>query len=160
MVRTYLLLGSNEGDRANFLENARHRIAILAGKPAGASSIYETAAWGKTDQKAFLNQVLAVDTNLGASLLMDTLLAIENSLGRKRPSEKWTSRTIDIDLLFYGDSVIKQPDLTVPHPAIAERRFTLVPLAEVANSLVHPVSNKTVEEMLKECTDALEVKKI
>ena len=160
MVRAYLLLGSNEVDRANYLENARFRISLLAGKLTAASSVYETAAWGKTDQGPFLNQVVAVDTELGPELLMQTLFAIENSLGRKRTVEKWAPRTIDIDLLFYGDEIIETPALTVPHPEIAARKFALVPLAEVANGLVHPVLKKKMAELLTECTDELAVEKM
>jgi 2-amino-4-hydroxy-6-hydroxymethyldihydropteridine diphosphokinase len=159
MIRVFLLLGSNEGDRTAFLSAARAQIEAAAGKVISISSVYQTAAWGKTDQAAFLNQVIAVDTKLEALVLLGTLQTIERAMGRKR-KEKWGSRTIDIDILFYGDAVINTTELIVPHPGIPERRFTLVPLVEIAPDLLHPVLKKTVRELLGECGDGLEVEKI
>lgn len=156
MVRAFVLLGSNEGERATYLENARFRISQLAGKLFAASSIYETAAWGKEDQASFLNQVVGIETSLSPRLLLETLLAIEDSLGRTR-TEKWAARTIDLDILFYGDQVVEEPGLVIPHPAIEQRRFTLVPLAEVAPVFIHPVLKKSMKELLVECNDPLEV---
>lgn len=156
MVRAFVLLGSNEGERATYLENARLRISQLAGKLSAASSIYETAAWGKEDQASFLNQVVGIETSLSPGLLLETLLAIEDSLGRTR-TEKWAPRTIDLDILFYGDQVVEEPGLVIPHPAIEQRRFTLVPLAEVAPVFIHPVLKKSMKELLVECNDPLEV---
>ncbi len=156
MVRSFVLLGSNKGDRDTYLENARFRISLLAGKLFTASSIYETAAWGKEDQAPFLNQVVGIETSLAPGLLLETLLAIETSLGRTR-TEKWATRTIDLDILFYGDQVVDEPGVFIPHPAIEQRRFTLVPLAEVAPAFIHPVLKKSMEELLVECNDPLEV---
>ena len=158
MARTYLLLGSNEGDRENLLENARFRISLLVGKSVTTSGLYETAPWGKEDQPSFLNQVMITETPLDPDLLLTTLLAIEKSLGRVR-NEKWGPRTIDLDILFYGDQIVQKENLTIPHPAIAERRFTLVPLADIAPDFVHPVSMKTMKQMLDECGDQHEVKR-
>ncbi len=159
MIRAFLLLGSNVGERKNFLENARMRIHLLAGTVVKSSAVYETAAWGKTDQPAFLNQVVAIDTALSADLLLVTLLAIENSLGRIR-DQRWAPRTIDIDILLYGTEVINQPDLIIPHPALSERKFALIPLAELIPDVIHPLTGKTIATMLEECTDVLGVDKI
>lgn len=158
-VRTYLLLGSNQGDRQTFLNAARVRLEILAGPLVAQSAVYSTAPWGKTDQPEFLNRVVVLDTRLDPSLLLTTILAIEKSLGRTR-SEKWEPRTMDIDILLYGDQVVHEPGLDIPHPAMAERRFVLTPLAEVAGDVVHPVTGTTISEMLLQCPDTLEVKRI
>lgn len=158
-VRTYLLLGSNQGDRQTFLNAARVRLEILAGPLVAQSAVYATAPWGKTDQPEFLNRVVVLDTRLDPSLLLTTILAIEKSLGRTR-SEKWEPRTMDIDILLYGDQVVHEPGLDIPHPAMAERRFVLTPLEEVAGDVVHPVTGTTISEMLLQCPDTLEVKRI
>lgn len=156
MVRSFVLLGSNKCERDTYLENARVRISLLAGKLFTASSIYETSAWGKEDQAPFLNQVVGIETSLAPGLLLETLLAIETSLGRTR-TEKWATRTIDLDILFFGDQVVEEPGVVIPHPAIKQRRFTLVPLAEVAPAFIHPVLKKSMELLLVECSDQLEV---
>lgn len=157
-VRTYLLLGSNQGDRQTFLNAARVRLDILAGPLVAQSAVYSTAPWGKTDQPEFLNQVVAVDTLLDPSLLLTTVLAIEKSLGRTR-SEKWEPRTMDIDILLYGDRIVHEPGLDIPHPAMAERRFVLTPLAEIAGDVPHPATGTTISEMLLRCSDPLGVEK-
>lgn len=130
-----------------------------AGKVTAKSSIYETAAWGKADQPSFLNQVVEINTKLLPDQLLSVTQAIETGLGRKR-KERWGPRIIDIDILFYGDHIINLPDLIIPHPAIAERRFTLVPMNEIAAELIHPVHMKAIHQLLKMCADPLEVKKL
>lgn len=152
----YLSLGSNLGERAESLASARTRIGILVGKLETASSIYETAPWGKSDQPPFLNQVIAVTTKLAPKVLLDTTLAIERSLGRVRGAPLGP-RTIDIDILLYGDQVVNEADLVIPHPAMAERRFVLTPLTEIAVGLKHPVLGKTISELLASCQDPLSV---
>ena len=155
-MQAFLLLGSNKGDRADYLARARHAIGNRAGNMLSASSVYETAAWGKPDQPPFLNQVVMIETELLPRELLAEALSIEMALGRK-PGEKWSQRIIDIDILFYGGLVVQQEDLIIPHLLIAQRRFTLVPLAELAPDFQHPVLKKTIRELLNECDDTLGV---
>ncbi len=156
-VTAYLLLGSNLGNRVALLRDARARLAATAGRVAAASALYETAAWGREDQPAFLNQALAVETFLPAGELLALCLATEQQAGRQR-LERWGSRTLDVDILLYGPVIIDQPDLTVPHPRLAERRFALVPLAEIAPHLAHPALGLTIADLLARCPDPLPVR--
>ncbi|MEJ7681846.1 MAG: 2-amino-4-hydroxy-6-hydroxymethyldihydropteridine diphosphokinase [Segetibacter sp.] len=158
MNDVYLLTGGNMGDRLMNLQQAYYKIKKEAGTILKKSAVYETAAWGLTEQNAFLNQVLLVSTSLDAKKLLQTLLHIEQELGRKR-IEKMGPRIIDIDILFYNNEIISTPDLTVPHPQIANRRFVLTPLNEIATGFVHPVLQKTIAELLEVCPDDLEVSK-
>jgi 2-amino-4-hydroxy-6-hydroxymethyldihydropteridine diphosphokinase len=158
MNNTYLLTGGNIGDRAMHLEQAYELIGKNIGTVLKKSGVYETAAWGVTDQNAFLNQVMLVSTTLPPEELLQSLLDIEQQLGRKR-AEKMGPRTIDIDILFYNKEIISSPSLTVPHPQIANRRFVLIPLNEITPGFVHPVLKKTVAELLEICPDHLEVRK-
>ncbi len=155
----FILLGSNLGDRAHALLVARQEVSITAGAIVQLSSIYETAAWGNTSQPGFLNQVMEIETLLSPSELMSELLSIEEKMGRVR-SERWGPRVIDLDILFYGDIVVQTETLTIPHPAIPSRRFTLAPLNEIAPGLVHPILGTTVRELLFSCQDALDVKRV
>lgn len=154
----YLLLGSNLGDRANLLREARTQLALDAGEIVAESSIYETAAWGREDQPAFLNQALAVNTWLRPEELLAACLAVEQLAGRQR-LERWGSRTLDVDILLFGQHVIHSPTLTVPHPRLPERRFALLPLAEIAPGLCHPESGLTIRELLARCSDLLPVQR-
>jgi 2-amino-4-hydroxy-6-hydroxymethyldihydropteridine diphosphokinase len=158
MNKTYLLLGSNMGDSEHYLAEAEANIAREVGSVLRSSGQYATAAWGKTDQPDFLNQVLLVGTHLSAEKTMHTLLNIETAMGRIR-TEKNAPRIIDIDILFFNDAVIHQPELTIPHKEIPNRRFVLVPLNELAPQLVHPVLKKTIHELLRDCADKLPVEK-
>lgn len=155
----YLLLGTNLGDKKSNLTQAKKAINKQLGTIVSESAIYETAAWGKTDQPSFLNQVVQVDTDLTATELLEGISNIEKSLGRKR-IEKWGERIIDIDILYYEDSVINMQNLQVPHPGIPTRRFTLIPLVEIAPNFVHPSLNLTNQQLLKKCDDPLEVRKL
>lgn len=159
MKGIYLLLGTNLGDREENLAAARNLMLEREIAVKAISSVYETAAWGIEEQPGFLNQVLEVATDLSPEALLKTLLGIELEMGRVR-IEKWGERLIDIDILYYQDQVIDTPELKVPHPEIPNRRFTLVPLVELAAEEVHPVSGKTQEELLAVCPDTLDVKKI
>lgn len=158
MNDTYLLTGGNIGDRLQYLQQACKSIEKQAGKVLKKSAVYETAAWGLSNQNSFLNQVLLVSTPLPAEELLQTLLHIEQQSGRKR-IEKMGPRTIDIDILFYNNEIITTPDLTVPHPQIANRRFVLTPLNEITPEFVHPALQKTIAGLLEICADKLEVKK-
>ncbi len=155
----YLLIGGNIGDRKQHLAEARQLINEHAGTIIKASSLYETAAWGIEDQPDFLNQALALQTTKGPLDLLDTLLDIERTMGRRR-NEKYGPRTVDIDILFFGNKILDHPDLVIPHPRMAQRRFVLVPMNEIAPDLMHPIQQVSINKMLANCTDPLNVKKI
>ena len=152
----YLLLGSNLGDRAAHLLAARTHLAATAGEIVAASALYETAAWGREDQPAFLNQALALRTELSPEQLLAQCLSAERSAGRQR-QERWGSRTLDVDILLYDNAIINQTGLTVPHPRLPERRFALVPLAEIGGQLLHPARGLSIAELLAQCPDTLPV---
>ena len=148
MPVAYIALGSNLGDRGQMLSFAGDRLGRL-GRVVARSSVYETEPVGYRDQPAFLNAVLALDTQLEPLPLLHALLAIERELGRDRSHGVANGpRTVDLDLLLMGDSVVAQEELTLPHPALADRRFVLAPLAEIAPQLRHPQSNQTMAELL------------
>jgi 2-amino-4-hydroxy-6-hydroxymethyldihydropteridine diphosphokinase len=157
MPTAYLLLGSNLGDRHQRLRDAVTGITLL-GTIAQVSSIYRSAAWGNTDQPDFLNATVELETALGPRQLLEAILGIEESMGRIR-KEKWGSRVIDIDILFYDGIVIREEGLIIPHPEIQNRRFTLAPLAEIAPALKHPLTGETIETLLAKCNDNLIVEK-
>lgn len=157
--QVFLLLGTNIGDRNRNLLVAKELLEITVGKILKRSSTYETAAWGQPDQTSFLNEVVEIATRQNPNDLLTALLSIEEQMGRVR-KEKWGPRLIDIDLLFYGDIVIESESLRVPHPQLHKRRFTLVPLAEIAADLIHPVSHKSIRRLLDECQDQLPVHKV
>ena len=159
MNNIFLLLGSNLGDRKLFLKQAIDHIEAKIGPVVKLSSVFETQSWGKTDAPDYLNQVVQLHTLLPARILLEKILAIEILLGRER-KEKWGSRTIDIDILFYGDEAIQEPDLQVPHPELHKRRFTLEPLAEIAADFIHPVLHKDILRLKNELIDDLIVKKV
>ena len=144
----YLSLGSNIGDREAHLREAIRRLETT-GKVSALSSFYETEPVDFTQQALFLNCAVRLETSLAASDLMSRLLEIERELGRERVLKKGP-RTIDIDILLFGDLVVNSAELTIPHPAMAERRFVLEPLAEIAPGVVHPVLKKTVWKLLAE----------
>jgi len=157
MPKVYLLLGTNVGNRLENLNVAFALIESKIGIITTSSSIYETVAWGNTQQQAFLNQAIVLETEFAILDLLKTTQTIETTIGRIK-TEKWGPRIIDIDILFYGDEIIDEPQLKVPHPFIQERRFTLTPLCDIAPSFKHPLLNKTMEELLDICTDNSEVK--
>ena len=156
MAVVYLSLGSNVGDRLANLQHAARRLhahVIIT----QVSSVYETEPVGNTAQPWFLNAVLEGFTDLSPAALLDCVLAIEHSLGRMRSTPN-APRTLDIDILLYGDEVIATPDLTIPHPRLTERGFTLCPLAEIAPHAVHSICGRTIEEILAAATDLEETR--
>lgn len=155
----YLLIGGNLGNRQENLATARFLIGKHCGQITRESSVYETAPWGKIDQPGFLNQALEVNTGLNARQLIRRILKVEKSMGRVR-KEKLGPRVIDIDILLFNDEIQDISFLKVPHPEMQYRRFVLIPLSEIAAEIVHPVLKKNISELLHDCTDELDVKKI
>ena len=155
----FLLLGTNLGDRFKNLETAKRLITVQAGNVEQRSSIYKTAPWGQADQPEFYNQVIKISTIHEPEQLLSRLLDVEKQIGRTR-HEKWGSRIIDIDILFFDQVIVKADGLTIPHPAIQARKFTLVPMAEIAADYVHPVLKKDIRTLLEECHDTLAVELI
>jgi len=149
-MRAYVGLGSNLGERESHIRLALEQIARLPETALGrVSSLYDTAPVGELDQPNFLNAVAALETDLTARQLLWNLLLVERRLGRVRtPGTRYGPRTIDLDLLLFGDLVVDEPGLVVPHPRFRERRFVLEPLAEIAPALVDPVSGLTIAELL------------
>jgi 2-amino-4-hydroxy-6-hydroxymethyldihydropteridine diphosphokinase len=153
----YLLLGSNLGDRKRILSAASVQLEEAVGPLLSSSALYEPSPWGLTNQPAFLNQVLCLETQLSPEEVLQQTQRVENQLGRER-KEKWGARLIDIDILYYGQQIIRTDRLTVPHPFLHERRFTLVPLAQIAPDFVHPVLGLSNLILLEQCEDTGEVK--
>lgn len=155
----FLHTGSNLGNRLKNLDLACQKIKIEIGKIIQKSSLYETEAWGVENQPDYFNQALKVETILSPLVVLDKIGKIEQDLGRNR-TIKWSSRIIDIDLLFYEDLLIQSPNLTVPHPRIGERNFVLIPMSELAPNLIHPVFGKDILTLMAESDDKCEVRKL
>ena len=158
MIELYTLLGGNLGDKKKIFEEARELLGERIGKISALSSVYETEPWGFESEDIFWNQVLKMETELSPEEILAKIQQIEQDLGRIRKENQFSSRIIDIDILFYGDQIINQENLIIPHPRIQERKFTLVPLCEIAPELLHPVLKKSIGQLLKECPDRLNVK--
>jgi 2-amino-4-hydroxy-6-hydroxymethyldihydropteridine diphosphokinase len=155
MKGIFLLLGSNLGDKEKNLNKALELLNNGEIMITDYSTVYETEPWGKSDQEWFLNVVVRIDTLLSPEKLLDTCLEIEKELGRER-KEKWGERIIDIDILYYDNLEISSPILAIPHPGIADRKFTLIPLVELVGNELHPILGVTQKELLAHCTDPLE----
>ena len=155
MIRCYLLFGSNQGDKKDLLEQACTLINNRCGMVSERSSCYLTEPWGFEADEWFLNVLLAVDTELEPDDLMDQLMAIEKELGRVRFPEAtgYHSRTVDLDILYYGDHILETEKVTVPHPRLHLRKFALIPLCEMIPDFLHPIFNLSQKELLDQCPD-------
>ena len=155
MTTVYLGLGSNVGDREGYLRRAVSALSHLeACGIRSLSSIYETEPWGNRQQGLFLNQVVAMDATLNPATLLEHCQAIERSLGRRSGGKRWGPRTVDIDMLLFGEEIVKNDVLQIPHPRLAERQFVLVPLHEIAPEIRVPGLEETVENLLRSCPDS------
>lgn len=159
MKSAVLLLGSNLDDREQYIRDAARHIENKIGNISRLSHLYETEPWGFSSEQHFLNQVLVCETTLEPTALLSTIKGIELYMGRERTgSGGYRSRKIDIDILFYEDKYVESPELTIPHPRLHERNFTLVPLQELMPDYMHPVFKKTIRELLQTSPDQLQVK--
>ncbi len=157
-ISAYLSLGSNIGNRESYLGDAIAQLRAL-GHVAAVSSLYETEPVEFTDQPRFLNCVVLLETNATPAQLLANLLAIEQEMGRVR-NQKKGPRTIDIDILLFGETILDSPDLTIPHPAMHQRRFVLEPMAEIAPEVQHPILKETMRRLLEELPAGQTVRKL
>ncbi len=162
METCYVLFGSNMGDKEKIFAEACLYINNRCGAITAVSSSYESEPWGFEADEWFLNRLIVVDTELEPEALLRELLAIEAELGRVRHPEAggYTSRTVDLDILYYGSRIVLTDSLTIPHPRLHRRRFALLPLCELAPQWVHPAFNLTQAELLRRCPDMSEVRKM
>jgi 2-amino-4-hydroxy-6-hydroxymethyldihydropteridine diphosphokinase len=158
--QVYLCIGGNLGEREENLEETRMFVTFNMGDILAQSSVYESPAWQMENEPAFLNQVLLIETELSPKDLLAEIRELEEYYGRERSTEAYLSREMDVDVLFYGDFVSDDPKFVVPHPRMQDRKFVLVPLREIAPEFMHPVLNKSVTQMLADCTDTAEVKEV
>lgn len=149
----YIGIGSNQGHRKEYLEKAIKRIKESVGEIRAISPVYETPPWGFKAEQWFYNQVLAIETTLKPTIVLTTLQTIESELGRTRSIEGYSSRTIDLDILFFNSKIIKTETLTVPHPKLHKRNFVLYPMNDIAPNFRHPEFYKTINELLKSSPD-------
>lgn len=156
----YLLLGSNIGDRLEWLKKAREGIEKTIGHIYTQSSVYQTEPWGFSHKEDFYNQVIIATSDLHPAQILKGCLQIEKTLGRRRKKRGYEARNIDIDILIIDDLIIETEGLKVPHPRLHERLFTLVPLCELAPYLIHPVLKKSMNQLLLECNDKNRVSRI
>lgn len=154
----YLHIGSNLGNRKDYLDRAIQLIREQIGEIPKLSHVYETEAWGKTDQPAFLNQALQIQTQLFPDELMNQLKKIEEQMGRIR-QEKWGPRLIDLDMIFYDDLIFEIEGLIIPHPRMHIRNFVLIPMMDLNPDFSHPIFRQTIRELKAWCQDDLEVKR-
>jgi 2-amino-4-hydroxy-6-hydroxymethyldihydropteridine diphosphokinase len=160
MATIYLLLGGNIGDKERIFSEVRTHLNNRVGEIQSQSAVYETEPWGFESTDLFWNQALEISTGMTPEDVLAVIQKIELELGRIRNHSQYSSRLIDIDILFIGDQIINQENLIVPHPRIQERKFVLVPLCEIAPELIHPVFQKSISQLLEESTDQLKVEKV
>jgi 2-amino-4-hydroxy-6-hydroxymethyldihydropteridine diphosphokinase len=153
MNRTYLSLGSNLEDRIQNLSKARSLLNKRAGEIVSVSGVYETEPWGFTSDMNFYNQVIELHTQLEPVQLLDNIQQIEKDCGRVADKVRFAPRTLDADILFFNDLICNLPGLVIPHPSLHLRRFVLVPMAEIAPGLVHPILKKKISRLLQDCPD-------
>lgn len=162
MFNYYISLGSNLGDRTQYLKKAQYELSVHFIQVIQSSSVYETAAWGQNEEKEeppYLNQVLYVNCPFPPEKFLSIIQQIEYKNERIR-TKKWAARTLDIDILYCNQSIIHTKNLIVPHPHIQDRRFILTPLAEIAPNFKHPLLQQNHKELLLSCNDPLEVQKV
>jgi len=160
MTMLYLLLGGNIGDKERIFSEALAILNNRVGEIQLQSAVYETEPWGFESIDLFWNQAIEISTSLSPEEVLAQTQMIEQELGRIRKENQYSSRVIDIDILFYGDQIINRENLIIPHPRIQERKFALVPLNEIAPELIHPVFHKSIRQLLEESTDSLKVSPI
>lgn len=156
---SYILLGSNMGDKFALLNNAIEIIESRCGKVIKKSSLYESEPWGFVCDENFVNQAICIETELPANDLLKELLNIESELGRVRKENQvgYASRPIDLDIIYYGDMINEEEFLTLPHPRLHERNFVLMPLCEIAPDFIHPIFKVTNKTLLNRCCDECKV---
>ncbi|MGQ1908879.1 2-amino-4-hydroxy-6-hydroxymethyldihydropteridine diphosphokinase [Marinifilum sp. RC60d5] len=159
MAKVYFLIGGNLGDREQILSKTVCLLSERVGQIVKLSSIFETEPWGFQHELRFLNQVVLCETDLVPLEVLNATQSIEQNLGRVRKKNRYSERTIDVDLLFYDDLIMDTERLELPHPRMGERMFALTPLAEIAPHFIHPVWKKTVSEIKFDCTDSSIVKR-
>ena len=158
MNKIYLQLGSNLKERFSNIENSMFLLQKTVGNITKKSDYFETNPWGHTQQPKFINLVIEIESPLKAQEVLKECLSIEDKLGRVR-TKKWGSRIIDIDILFFNQDIINQPNLIIPHPFIQDRNFVLIPLNQIASELVHPILQKSIKHIKENCTDKEKVVK-
>lgn len=159
MNQAVLLIGGNLGDRFDYLIRCEQLLTELVGNTKAKSSIYETKAWGLTNQQDFLNQAFLIETVLTPFDLLEACQNIENTLDRIRVI-RWGERTMDVDIIFYNDLIIKDSKLEIPHPRFHLRNFALAPLNEIIKNYICPLNKKSIQQLLEESSDNLETVKI
>jgi 2-amino-4-hydroxy-6-hydroxymethyldihydropteridine diphosphokinase len=156
----FLSLGGNLGNKSEIFDSAIRHIEAQIGRLEKVSSIYESRSWGFHSRYLFRNQVIQVETRLSPEDILREIRIIENHFGRRREPEKYLSRKMDIDILFYDDLILNSEDLTIPHPFIAQRNFVLEPLSEIAPEYCHPVLKEKISQIRLSCVDSAMVRRI
>ncbi len=160
MHKVFLGIGGNIGDKRNNFKKVYQLINERLGKIVDSSSVYETPPWGFHSEDPFWNQILIIETKLEAEEILWRINEIDEVFGRERDKERYSSREMDVDILYFDDEYYETPSLIIPHPKIPERKFVLVPLTEVAPDFKHPLRRLTSLQMLENCRDKSLIKKV